>query len=481
MNNKPSRQAPFQSLVTFKNSQGDTARGTLLTIERGTVVFEVYNPYSIVQLSEVLKDLTIRRGENAVYQGHAVVSNLVNTGLILIVSANFIDPWVPEARVPGGNVAALKLEAADFVETWESFNRIRDGYRIAVHALRSYLSDLNHWMQRLEAENADALTQIYDSYDSLLDFASPLLEKLQRLNESFAQEAHRLRDDEAAIHRAFAQRELHPLIMSSPYPHRTFSKPLGYAGDYEMMNMIHRAKPEGPSPYAKLVNAAYVRLPIALSVRNRAALLEDRLLAGAERCHGEGRCFRVVSIGCGPAVEVQRFIANCRRDWRVRIDLIDFNTETLEHAQSRIDEVLRNTETAVEVRFIRRSVHSLLKNAVSRGDQGADEWEGMSADADFVYCAGLFDYLSDKVCSRLVRLFYTWLRADGRLLVTNMHSCTLNRYLLEHQADWFLIYRGEQSMVDMGAALGEPEIFTDETGINLSLEVVKVGGSNRRH
>ena len=102
MNNKPSRQAPFQSLVTFKNSQGDTARGTLLTIERGTVVFEVYNPYSIVQLSEVLKDLTIRRGENAVYQGRAVVSNLVNTGLILIVSANFIDPWVPEARVPGG-------------------------------------------------------------------------------------------------------------------------------------------------------------------------------------------------------------------------------------------------------------------------------------------------------------------------------------------------------------------------------------------
>ena len=89
-----------------------------------------------------------------------------------------------------------------------------------------------------------------------VDFASPLLEKIQRLNESFEQEAHRLRDDEVAIRRAFAQRELHPLIMSSPYPHRTFSKPLGYAGDYEMMNMIHRAKPEGPSPYAKLVNAA---------------------------------------------------------------------------------------------------------------------------------------------------------------------------------------------------------------------------------
>ena len=43
--------AHLQSLVTFRNSQGEAARGTLLKLDRNTVVFEVYNPYSIVQLS----------------------------------------------------------------------------------------------------------------------------------------------------------------------------------------------------------------------------------------------------------------------------------------------------------------------------------------------------------------------------------------------------------------------------------------------
>ena len=85
------KRSSLQSPVTFRNSQGDPARGTLLKLERSSVVLEVYNPYSIVQLSEVLQELTIRRGEDIIYQGRAVVSNLVNTGLMLIVSVTLVD------------------------------------------------------------------------------------------------------------------------------------------------------------------------------------------------------------------------------------------------------------------------------------------------------------------------------------------------------------------------------------------------------
>ena len=59
------RQSTLQSLVTFRNSQGESARGTLLKLDRTTAVFEVYNPYSIVQLSEVLNQLVIRRGDSS--------------------------------------------------------------------------------------------------------------------------------------------------------------------------------------------------------------------------------------------------------------------------------------------------------------------------------------------------------------------------------------------------------------------------------
>ena len=58
------------SVVLFSNSQGDSGQGTLVHLTRNLAVFEVYNPYSLVQLSEVLQDVRILRGEVlAVVQG----------------------------------------------------------------------------------------------------------------------------------------------------------------------------------------------------------------------------------------------------------------------------------------------------------------------------------------------------------------------------------------------------------------------------
>ena len=469
------KKAPLQSLVTFRNSAGEAARGTLLKFERTTVVFEVYNPYSVVQLSEVSSDLTIRRGDEPIYQGRAIVSDLVNTGLMLIVSARFMDPWNYTAT----SLTSQTISVSKRRSSWNS-GILQAAYAKATRSqscrFDPIYSELNHWLQRLEAENAPAVLNLFDTYDGLLQFASPLLEKIQRLNRAIELEACALDEAELGPHRAFAQRELHPLIMSSPYPHRTYNKPSGYAGDYEMMNMIHREVPGGgPVPYAKLVNAAYVRLPIAESVRNRARYIEEYLIQAAEECARQKRTFSALSVGCGPAIEVQRFIRYSCYAQGAQMSLMDFNAETLEFAQDRIRRGNGGGRWDVDVRFIRMSVDVLLKNA-SRG-HCLEEGAGY----DFVYCAGLFDYLSDKVCARLVRLFYTWTRPGGRLLVTNMHEGTLNRYLLEHQAEWFLIYRNEAQMLAMGAGLGPLRTFTDRTGINLCLEVDRIGAPNPTH
>jgi extracellular factor (EF) 3-hydroxypalmitic acid methyl ester biosynthesis protein len=77
---------PIDPVITFRNSQGETVRGTLANVQRRSLVMEVYNPYSIVQISEVLSELTIRSGDKNIYQGKAVVVTLMNTGLIALVS-----------------------------------------------------------------------------------------------------------------------------------------------------------------------------------------------------------------------------------------------------------------------------------------------------------------------------------------------------------------------------------------------------------
>ena len=67
----------IDSVVSFRNSQGDRASGTLRGVSRQSISLEVYNPHSVAQLSEMLSELTIRRHGRVVYQGAAVVTTLI--------------------------------------------------------------------------------------------------------------------------------------------------------------------------------------------------------------------------------------------------------------------------------------------------------------------------------------------------------------------------------------------------------------------
>ena len=63
------------SFILFRNSQGAEVRATLLRLTRYLAIFEVYNPYSILQMSEVLSEFKIIISDRMVYSGRAVVSN----------------------------------------------------------------------------------------------------------------------------------------------------------------------------------------------------------------------------------------------------------------------------------------------------------------------------------------------------------------------------------------------------------------------
>lgn len=45
---------PIDPVISFRNSQGEGGRGTLLNLQRRQLVMEIYTPSSIVQISEVL-------------------------------------------------------------------------------------------------------------------------------------------------------------------------------------------------------------------------------------------------------------------------------------------------------------------------------------------------------------------------------------------------------------------------------------------
>jgi hypothetical protein len=85
------------------------------------------------------------------------------------------------------------------------------------------------------------------SLQSAFHCAIPLIAKIRVYFDRLEAEAARIDPELAPAHRAFAQAALHPLILGAPFVHRTFTKPLGYAGDYQMVNQILGDPRQGPN------------------------------------------------------------------------------------------------------------------------------------------------------------------------------------------------------------------------------------------
>ena len=453
----------ISDLVTFKNSQGLPARGTLLRVSRSQVVFEVYNPYSIVQLSEVLQELVIRRGEDPIYRGKAVVSSLVNTGLMLIVSATLVDGWQDMSLVLKG-----REEIADavgiFVGDWEKTKRIRPGYQIAVGELRSFLSQLNLWLAQLDMQdggNPEPGAEL--SAEFFGNLKMPLLPKMVELQQRFEYEAKNVTADELEAHCSFAQRDLLPLMMRAPFFHRSYTKPLGYAGDYEMVNMIARAHREGPTTYSQLINDFYLDAGLARAHRNRLTILQARLEERAKVAQENGKPIRVLNIGCGPSIEIQRFVRDCELASHLHFTLVDFNEETLAYAKERVGAAMQDSGRNVQIEFVQRSVHELLKQSLDGKDA--------TVQYDFIYCAGLFDYLSDRICQRLLSLFCRWTLPGGSVMATNVHPDNPTRWIMEHVVDWHIIHRSIEDMRAISPADYPVRVYDDDTHLNVFLEI----------
>jgi extracellular factor (EF) 3-hydroxypalmitic acid methyl ester biosynthesis protein len=97
------------------------------------------------------------------------------------------------------------------------------------------------------------------------------------------------------------------------------------------------------------------------------------------------------------------------------------------------------------------------------------------AQFDLVYCAGLFDYLSDQTCKALVRLFWDWLSPGGLAVVANMDDAKPFRSFIEFVLEWHLIYRKARDLL----AFCSPEISefartaAELTSVNVFLQLRK--------
>ncbi len=451
-------------MVSFRNAQGEPARGMIVNLQRKSLVMEVYNPHSIVQVSEVFNELIIRLGTRNVYVGNAVVISMVNTGLTAIVSVTLIDEWRELSDVIA-LPRSMGVEAKAFVDDWAERFRIRRDYQIAVNEMRAFLSEVSRWVEQVDLSLSLPKKNGRLREDFFYELAEPVMRKIKSYVNTLEGEALLVDEEFAPAHRSFAQAALHPLILRAPFVFRTYTKPLGYAGDYQMVRQMLDDPRQGPSTYFQIVNTTFLQSAAVVAHRNRIDMLEGFLKRLADSARAVGRPFRILNVGCGPAFEIQRFLESYPDPELLSFELVDFSEETLAWTREQITAIVARIGKPVSVDYVRDSVHELLRRRLNPA----------SADLPFdaVYCAGLFDYLSDKVCSRLMMHFAARMRPGGTLLVTNVHPNNPERvFAMEHLVEWYLIYRDE---IKMNALLPEQstdrKIYADDTGVNIFAEV----------
>jgi extracellular factor (EF) 3-hydroxypalmitic acid methyl ester biosynthesis protein len=466
------------SIIVCRTSQGYEVRATPLRITRDVVAFELYNPYSILQLSEVLMEFKIVVNEKLIYSGRATVRNLVNTGIILVCEATLAEGWLDvDLFALATSPKKLRADFMDFLKEWQKINTILPQYKVVLADIQNYFMELKRWLEQVELgiRSSPASDRLQIELEVADQLAPTILPTIDSLFTRFEETADKVPPDLMPFHRTYAKRQLHPQVLCSPFAYRTYHKPLGYAGDYEMVNMILREPFDGSSLFAKTMNMWLLKQPSAEAHRNRIKYLTGQLIKETHRVAQQGGTASILSIGCGPAGEVKNFLIDDDLANNARFTLLDFNDETLQHTAKVLEAVKQQYRRTTEINMVKKSVHHILKEA---GKHYADQ------KYDFIYCAGLFDYLSDRVCKRLMNLLYDMLAPDGFLVATNIHASNPNRNSMDFVLEWHLVHRNHAQLGHLRPDLAPADSVCEKeesTGVNLFLEVRKPNETKASH
>lgn len=255
----------------------------------------------------------------------------------------------------------------------------------------------------------------------------------------------------------FFRQQIKRFLYQAPFAQRSFTKPLGYAGDYEVMNLIYRDQPEGATLFAKCLHRYFIDQPAARAVRNRVGYLQTHFKK-FQSLVATDQPLRILSVASGPALELQALLKN-QSFWserKIEIFLLDQDIESLKHAQRRLLEIVRATGKNCKINYIHRTIRNVIGRGLEMGD------------FDFIYSLGLFDYLSDSVCQALAKQLFKALRPGGRLVIGNFDVSNPTRNTMEMALDWNLIYRSESDMLRLFNGLdGSLRIEREEEKINL--------------
>lgn len=223
-----------------------------------------------------------------------------------------------------------------------------------------------------------------------------------------------------------------PLFCTSWYFDRAFKKPRRYPGDYLLIQRIYDGS-AASSGLAALLDRTFLASPSAQAVRNRREVLGN--LLWKHLVSSNGQMSRILSLGSGPGQELVDLAARYRQVASPKgpsVTCVDIDPRALSHLRRRW-----RAESSLPITTIRADIRRFTSGASLR--------------ADFAYCIGLFDYLSDDEAIAVLNNIWALLPDTGTFVLGNLADRLPpeDRFCMEQVMQWHLVYRDEKALGDL--------------------------------
>lgn len=405
------------------------------------------------------------RGQ-VLYSGDALVRRVSGKG----------DHWILGVELPERGIDLDALYRLDHrAGVGERLRNAVQQHRDVSQEFKAWTADLidffeaaKQCLDREEAALADAdLWTREEATQDCIAEASPLIcDRLNQASIELSEFVGDFDDDAHSVHRRFYRRHLCKYFHRAPLLRRAYYKPLGYSGDYEMMNMLYRSHSEGDTLFGKVVNVYACQEAAAKANINRIEYFNRRIMELLES--GSTDRLRIASIGCGPAHEIRTLLeTHPEVGQHIDVALIDQEERAIQYCERTLAPLA--TKTGARIHFIGESIRRLLS---------ARSLQDALGTRDLVYSAGLFDYLSDRSFQALLNTLYDACAPGGHLYIGNVNAETnTTKWSMEYASDWYLIHRSRETLAELAAGLvPEPSLVRVEAeplGVNLFLHILK--------
>ncbi len=469
---KEANPVQSQSAVSFYSPlTGQRVSYCLHDISQNGVSF--FNDGETLNIGDVLRETVVTVNGYPVYQGESTVRSKRRSSEDEreIVGLNLSDYLIDIedvvrlkdllVGVADNNDALVASKSPWYFPGCDQFKALVAELRLFLEQSKAYLDSLEKhlpWHVVHGEQQTATRTALFRMIEET--FVPSFLKYAREIDRSL-----RSADKEAwSALKEFSLANVLDFFLMSPLMHRCRFKPLGYPGDYEVMNMLYRRAADGATLFAKALNLGAQETAASVAVRSRKDMIRDRLLDLVRQHQGEER-LRVFSVASGPAQEVYEVLESLDPSYEIEVVLFDQDRQALSFAYARLRSLLVGRRRQDTIRYFYDSVKRLITDPdVFRDFQPFD----------VIVCSGLFDYLSDRTFLHLLAKLSGLLKPGGELYVGNMTPQNWSRWIMEHVLDWTLNYRDRDAILELGrAALPQNDIslMEEPTGVNPFLVV----------